>query len=195
VRNEGRDVQTTGGARAHRGGLVLRLARAEEAAMADASVARMRCNSRSRGILSRSLRETRSKGRDVKTTGGARARRGVLISGGCTQVQTFGGRHVAGEEIAHGAQRSCQSGGKAAVMANYGSGVYSDRSGWCWDGMECGSQRGGGSAKQPMPKGDAATSSMITRLLGFHAADRHGAGRFATADGMGHSDGRVRTGR
>ena len=25
--------------------------------------------------------------------------------------------------------------------------------------------------KQPMPKGDAATSSVITRLLGFHAAD------------------------
>ena len=55
------------------------------------------------------------------------------------------------------------------VMANYGSEVYSDRSGWCWDGMECGSQRGGGSAKQPRRKGDAATSSVV--LLGFHAAD------------------------
>ena len=55
------------------------------------------------------------------------------------------------------------------VMANYGSEVYSDRSGWCWDGMECGSQRGGGSAKQPMLKGDTVTSSVI--LLGFDAAD------------------------
>ena len=42
------------------------------AAMADASVAHMRHDSRSRGMLGRSQRETRSEGCDVKTTGGAR---------------------------------------------------------------------------------------------------------------------------
>ena len=32
-------------------------------------------------------------------------------------------------------------------------------------------ENSGSSAKQPMPKGVAATSSIVTRLLGFHAAD------------------------
>ena len=90
-------------------------------------------------MLGRSLRETCSKGRDVQTMGGARAHRGVLVSGACARVQTFGGGHVAGEGIARGAQRSCRSEVKAAATASHGSGVYSGRSGWCcmgWHGVQ-----------------------------------------------------------
>ena len=50
--------------------------------MVNAGVARMRRDGRRWTMLGISLRKTRSKGRGVKTTGGARARRGVLVSAG-----------------------------------------------------------------------------------------------------------------
>ena len=60
-----------------------RLAKTEdEAMMVNAGVARMRRDGRRWTMLGISLRKTRSEGRDVKTTGGALARRGVLVSAG-----------------------------------------------------------------------------------------------------------------
>ena len=57
--------------------------------MVNAGVARMRRDGRRWTMLDKSLRETRSEGRGVKTTGGVRARRGVLVSaGGCTRPPT-----------------------------------------------------------------------------------------------------------
>ena len=50
--------------------------------MVNAGVASMRRDGRRRTMLGISLRKTRSEGRDVKTTGGALARRGVLVSAG-----------------------------------------------------------------------------------------------------------------
>ena len=56
----------------------------------------------------------------------------------------FGGGHVAGEEIARGACEKLPLAERTPpATASYGSGVYSDRSGRWWDGMECGSQRDG----------------------------------------------------
>ena len=60
-----------------------RLTKMEDEAMAvNAGVACMGCDSRRWAVLGRSPRETYSEGRDVKTTGGAHARRGVLVSAG-----------------------------------------------------------------------------------------------------------------
>ena len=58
-----------------------RLAKTEdEAMMVNAGVARMRRDGRRWTMLGISLRKTRSEGRGVKTTGGVRARCGVLVS-------------------------------------------------------------------------------------------------------------------
>ena len=60
-----------------------RLAKTEdEAMMVNAGVARMRRDGRRWAMLGISLRKMRSEGRGVKTTGGVRARRGVLVSAG-----------------------------------------------------------------------------------------------------------------
>ena len=58
--------------------------------MAIAGVARMGRNGRRWAMLGRSLRKTRGKGRDVKATGGALARRrGVLVSAGYARPPTM----------------------------------------------------------------------------------------------------------
>ena len=101
--------------------------------MVDASVARV-------SMARRSLRETRSEGRDVKMTGGARACRGVLVSARGyarppTMQTTTGGTELspvmdmlAGLSVASGAWRRRRPA--------YGRiGVHSDRSGRCRDGM------------------------------------------------------------
>ena len=94
-------------------------------------------------MLGRSLRETRSENRDVKTIGGAHAHRGVLVSGGCTQVQTAGGGHVASEEL------NCLQGSGKLPERREGRG---DAYLWlrcvlglagCRDGMECRSRQDG----------------------------------------------------
>ena len=64
--------------------------------MVNAGVARMRRDGRRWTMLGISLRKTRSEGRGVKTTGGVRARRGVLVSAGVyarppTMQKTTGG--------------------------------------------------------------------------------------------------------
>ena len=59
-------------------------------AMAGTSGAGDGRDGRRRGMLDRSLRETRSESRGVKTTGGARARRGVLVlAGGYARTPTW----------------------------------------------------------------------------------------------------------
>ena len=112
----------------------------DEAMIMDASVARMRRDGRRRSTARRSLRVTRSEGRDVETTGGARARRGVLVSlGGYARppmMQTATGSAesspvmdvLAGLSVASGAWRRRRP-------VNWRIGVYSDRSGRCRDGM------------------------------------------------------------
>ena len=119
-----------------------RLAKTEdEAMMVNAGVASMRRDGRRRTMLGISLKKTRSEGRDVKTTGGALARRGCVGFGGCsdarppTMQKTTGGAEtspvmdmLAGLSMVAGAWRNRRP-------VNVRIGVYSDRSGRCRDGM------------------------------------------------------------
>ena len=91
-------------------------------------------------MLDKYPNELRSEGRDAKTTGGALARRGVLVSAGRyarppTMQTTTGGVEsllvmdmLAGLNVVAGAWRSRRP-------VNVRIGVYSDRSGRCRDGM------------------------------------------------------------
>ena len=114
---------------------------------ADAGVGCKRRDGRRRGILDRSLNKTRSKGRDVKTADGAC--RGVVCwfrrvdVPGPQCCERWWRRDVAGDGHARRALGSYWSGEKAAVTASYGSGGYSDRSGRCWDAVECRGQQDG----------------------------------------------------
>ena len=120
-----------------------RLAKTGDKAMiVDARVACMRRDGRRWTMASRSLRETHSEGRDVKTTGGAHARHGVYVG--------FGGRicptpndaddHqwrgvIAGDGHARRAQCGfwCMEKTTASLRAHRC--VHSDRSVRCRDGM------------------------------------------------------------
>ena len=116
-----------------------RLAKTEdEAMMVNAGVARMRRDGRRLTMLGISLRKTRSEGRGVETTGGARARRGMVcwfrrvdVPAPQRGVKWWHG-DVTG---ARGALRSGRSGEKTDGC--------SDRSGRCRDDMRCGGQRDG----------------------------------------------------
>ena len=109
-----------------------------KAAMAGTGGAGDGRDGRRRGMLDGSLKVTRSEGRGVETTGGARARRGVVcwfrrvdVPDPQRSVKWWHG-DVAD---ARGALRSGRSGEKA--------GGYSDRSGRCRDDMRCSGQRDG----------------------------------------------------
>ena len=91
---------------------------------------------RRRGVLDKRLDKLRSEGRDVKTTGGALARRGVLVSAGrYARPPTWCEVVARGVTVARGARRSGRSGEK--------TGGCSDRSGRCRDAMGCSGQRDG----------------------------------------------------
>ena len=172
---------------------------------------------RRRGMLDQSLTDTRGEGRDVKTTGGARARRGVLVSAGGyapppTMQMTTGGAETSRgfklrtdrktpvscrawaewrDPMAAGCVSVCTNGmmrsatvgeqegarcensaGASVYLLMEKAGGYSDRGGRCRDAMGCSSQRDG------------------ALLWLSEVGSQHGWGdRSATADGIGHSAG------
>ena len=116
-----------------------RLAKTEdEAMMVNAGVARMRRDGRRSTMLDKSPKVTRSEGRGVETTGGARARRGVVCWFRRVNVPDpqRGNKRWHGDVAdARGALRGGRSGEKADG--------YSDRRGRCRDDMRCSGQRDG----------------------------------------------------
>lgn len=157
---------------------------AKKEAMAGTGGARDGCDDRRRGMLDKSPGELHSEGHGVKTTGGARARRGAACWFRRVDVPDpqRGEKWWHGDVAdARGALRSGRSGEKAEVTANYGSGGYSDRSGRCRDGTGCRGQRDGalrlGEVGGLHGRGDGIGHS------GWHRPQQVA---LATADGIGH---------
>ena len=181
--------------------------------MVNAGVARTRRDGRRWTMLGIYLRKTRSEGRDVKMTGGALARRGVLVSAGRyarspTMQTTTGGAEsslvmdmLAGLSVVAGAWRRRLP---HPHLVNGGIGVYSGRSRRRRDGMMRQARESVGAAMLLQFYGSGGYSDRSGRCRGAmgcsgqrdgalrlsEVGSQHGrSDRSATADGIGHSDG------